>query len=217
VSISRHPDNVTLISYASATLPAAIGCLVASHIWMCPQCRARVVRLNHVGAVLMEAMEAEPMSERDVSLAMRSFAERRGSPVSPVSHPPSDPLLPAPLAAYLGMTGEKIPWRTVVKGLQQFRVKLPKSSGEIRLLKARPGLRLLKHGHRGMELTMVLKGAYRDETGEYHRGDVSDLDENVEHQPKVLKDEECICMIASEKPARYTDLLPRLLQPIMGF
>jgi putative transcriptional regulator len=170
-----------------------------------------------VGALLMETMEPQPASEREEAVAMRRFAEQKDAPPAPQGSAPNDPLLPMPLAAYLGMSSEDIPWKTLVKGLQHFRVKLPKRAGEIRLLKARPGLRLLKHSHRGMEMTMVLKGAYKDATGEYHRGDVSDLDEDIEHQPKVMAGEECICIIASEKPARYSDLLPRLLQPIMGF
>jgi putative transcriptional regulator len=215
--IRYHPDDVTLISYASGTLPVAIASVVASHAWLCPQCHARVGRLKLVGALLMEAMQPQPASERDESAAMRRFSEAMSVPPVPASPAPSDPLLPAPLADYLRTSGQDIRWKTLVKGLQHFRVKLPKGAGEIRLLKARPGLRLLKHSHRGMELTMVLTGAYRDATGEYHRGDVSDLDHETEHQPKVTKDGECICIIASEKPARYSDLLPRLLQPIMGF
>jgi putative transcriptional regulator len=215
--IGHHPDDVTLMFFASGSLPVAIACVVASHAWMCPQCRDRVGRLKLVGAVLMEAMEPQPASESEESAAMRRYEDEMSAPQTPASSPPSDPVLPAPLADYLRMSGQEVRWRTLVKGLQQFRVKLPKGAGEIRILKARPGLRLLKHGHRGMELTMVLKGAYRDATGEYHRGDVSDLDDEIEHQPKVTKDGECICIIASEKPARYIDLLPRLLQPIMGF
>jgi putative transcriptional regulator len=217
VTIRHHPDDVTLMFYASGTLPVAIACLVASHAWMCPHCRARVGRLKLVGALLMQAMEPQPASVADESAAMRRFADEMSAPPVEPSSAPSDPLLPAPLADYLQMAGDDIRWKTLVKGLQQYRVKLPKGAGEIQLLKARPGLRLPKHRHRGMELTIVLKGAYRDATGEYHRGDVADLDEDIEHQPKVMDGEECICIIASEKPARYTDLLPRLLQPIMGF
>ena len=216
MTIRHHPSESTLISYASGALPVAIAGLVACHTTVCPDCRARVRRLKIVGALLLEALNAEPPAESEVTRAVSVFAERNMLSAPRIDRP-SDPVLPAPLAHYLGMTGDEIPWKTLVMGLQQYRVKLPKGSGEIRLLKARPRLRLLKHSHRGMELTMVLKGAYRDETGEYHRGDVSDLAEDIEHQPKVMSEEECICIIASEAPARYSELLPRLLQPIMGF
>ena len=216
MTIRHHPSETTLISYAAGALPAAIAGLVACHATICRECQLEIRRLKMVGALLLETIEAEPAADAEVARAETRFAQRNVFPLPPSARP-SDPVLPAPLAHYLGMTSDEIPWKTLVKGLQQYRVKLPKRSGEIRLLRARPRLRLLKHSHRGMELTMVLKGAYRDETGEYHRGDVSDLNEDIEHQPKVLSDDECICIIASEGPARYSELLPRLLQPIMGF
>lgn len=216
MSIRHHPSETTLVSYAAGALPVAIAGLVACHASICTECHSKVRRLKVVGALLLEAIEAEPVTEAEINRAATRFAERNVLPFTRLQ-PPADPMLPDPLAHYLGMAGDEIPWKTLVKGLQQYRVKLPKGAGEIRLLRARPKMKFLKHGHRGMELTMVLKGAYRDETGEYHRGDVSDLAEDIEHQPKVLSGEECICIIASERPARYSDLLPRLLQPIMGF
>ena len=214
--IHHHPGGATLISYVSGALPVAIAGLVACHATLCAECQAKIRQLKIVGALLLESIEAEPMADAEIARATNRFTQRDPLPQARAAHP-SDPVLPAPLAHYLGMTGDEIPWKTLVKGLQQYKVKLPKAAGEIRLLKARPGMRLLKHSHRGMELTMVLKGAYRDETGEFHRGDLSDLDEDIEHQPKVLSGDECICVIASERPARYSDLIPRLLQPIMGF
>jgi putative transcriptional regulator len=216
MTIRHHPSETTLISYASGALPAAIAGVVACHATICPECRTKVRRLKLIGALLLETIEAEPLAEADVTLAVSRITQHNVLPLPRADHA-FDPILPAPLVHYLGMTSDEIPWKTLVKGLQQYRVRLPKGSGEIRLVRARPRLRLLKHRHRGMELTMVLKGAYRDETGEYHWGDVSDLNEDIEHQPKVLSDDECICIIASEAPARYSELLPRLLQPIMGY
>jgi putative transcriptional regulator len=222
MTISHHPAEPTLLSYASGTLPVAISGLVACHVSLCPQCRERVRWLTMVAGVLLEGLETPPMSElpaqRLEALAMTD------EPVSvSKSAPPAeactsaDEILPKPLAHYLGMTAEELPWRTLVKGLEQYKVKLPRGSGEMRILRTRPKLRLPKHSHRGMELTLVLKGAYRDETGEYHRGDVSDLGDDIEHQPKVWADSECICIIASERPARYSDLMLRILQPIMDY
>ena len=216
MTIRHHPSETTLISYAAGALPAAIAGLVACHATLCPECRPKIRRLKIVGALLLETIEAEPAGETEVSRAVSRFAQTNIVPM-PRADRPSDPMLPAPLALYLGMTSDEIPWKTLVRGLRQYKVRLPKGSGEIRLLRARPRLRLPKHSHRGMELTMVLKGAYRDETGEYHRGDVSDLHVDIEHQPKVMSDDECICIVASEAPARYSELIPRLLQPIMGF
>jgi putative transcriptional regulator len=72
------------------------------------------------------------------------------------------------------------------------------------------------HGHGGGELTLVLKGAYADETGEYRAGDVQDVDEDVEHTPVADPVAGCVCLIASEKPARFKGWIGKLLQPLTG-
>ena len=87
----------------------------------------------------------------------------------------------------------------------------------MRLLRVQPGLKLLRHGHYGAELTLVLKGAYTDETGDYRVGEVADLDEDIEHRPRVLGDEECICIISGETYPRYKTLSVRLLRPFFGY
>ncbi|MBL6081381.1 cupin domain-containing protein [Belnapia sp. T18] len=40
----------------------------------------------------------------------------------------------------------------------------------LRLLRIKPGTALPRHSHRGTELTLVLKGAFADETGHYGPG-----------------------------------------------
>ena len=72
------------------------------------------------------------------------------------------------------------------------------------------------HGHGGSELTLVLDGAYADETGEFRRGDIQDVDDEVEHRPVADKELGCICLIASERPARFKSLVGRLMQPWTG-
>ena len=66
------------------------------------------------------------------------------------------------------------------------------------------------------ELTLVLRGAYQDETGQFRVGDAADLDESIEHRPVADPEAGCICVLAFERPARFKGLLPRLLQPLTG-
>ena len=37
----------------------------------------------------------------------------------------------------------------------------------------------------GQEMTLILRGAYRDQIGRFAPGDVADLDEGIEHQPVI--------------------------------
>jgi putative transcriptional regulator len=106
--------------------------------------------------------------------------------------------LPAPIAHKYGLALDSIPWKPAGEGVWHHRLALsPGVEGDLRLFKFAAGYKLPLHGHGGMELTLVIDGAFADETGEYHRGDVQDLDEETEHQPVVDKKLGCICLIAS--------------------
>ena len=215
----HHPLPETLISYASGTLPNAISGVVACHISLCPQCAQDAHRLAIVGGLLLERTDtpaAMEISERRIARALADpFLAAQTDQPSPVAE--SDPLLPLPLAHYLGMSGDEIPWKRVVKGVMQYWVKLPKDAGQMRLLRVAPGKVLLEHTHLGMELTMVLQGVYGDHSGHYTRGDVIEWNEDTQHMPRAFGDEECVCVIATERAPYYTRLLARLMRPILGF
>ena len=42
MSITHHPDDSTLMSYAAGSLPAALAVVVAAHLSVCPRCREEV-------------------------------------------------------------------------------------------------------------------------------------------------------------------------------
>jgi len=220
--VTHHPQADTLISYVAATLPNSIACVVACHLDLCKECSAHARRLGIVGGLMLRKVEAAPPDTAfGTAASMHWSAEtlppREGRQCGPAPDDVRDPWLPSPLADYLAMSGDDIPWKRVVKGVQQYWVKLPEGSGQIRLLRLAPGKLLLEHTHTGMELTLVLQGVYGDHSGEYIRGDVIEWSEGTLHQPRAGGDVECICVIASERTPYFTRLAARLLRPIMGF
>jgi putative transcriptional regulator len=216
----HHPQPETLIAYAAGTLPNVIACVVACHLSLCRQCAERSRWLSIVGGLMLARLETAPADGVAVERAVARWSAGAAAPdPGPRYVPPrqTDPVLPAPLAHYLGAGIEDVPWKTVVRGVRQHWIRLPKGSGQMRLLRLTPGKLLLEHTHTGMELTMVLQGVYGDHTGDYLRGDVIEWTEGTLHQPRASGEEECICLIASEHTPRFSRLIARLLRPIMGF
>jgi putative transcriptional regulator len=84
------------------------------------------------------------------------------------------------------------------------------------LLKARGGIVVPEHGHNGEEWTLVLRGRYQTECGYFRIGDMDIADENIEHQPSIDQDEECICLVVTEGPIRFKSLVSRMAQPFIG-
>lgn len=212
-SITHHPDGATLMSYAAATLAEPLAAVVASHIAMCPSCRMEVADLERFGAALMLATTKRAADSPLRPKSRPSDALKTG----PRQVEQRGELLPAPLVVAYDLTMDRIPWRRLGPGVWHHRLALrQESEGDLRLLRIAAGRRMPDHGHGGSELTLMLDGSYSDVTGEYRRGDVQDVDEEVEHQPVVGTEADCVCLIASVHPARFKSLIGRITQPWTG-
>ena len=217
--ISHHPKSETLADFAAGRLDEARAVVIATHISICEECRTAVADFEALGGICLETTEPEPMAEN----ALADFWARAGE---------QDPLKPAstivaandfdlakarPLAAYLPTSLESLNWRTVAPGVSQHVLDAEGyRSGVLRLLKISPGTQLPKHTHSDEELTLILRGAYRDEIGEFRAGDLADLDEDTLHTPTAIGEEDCICLIATNGPLVFKDLFGRLAQPFVG-
>lgn len=73
-----------------------------------------------------------------------------------------------------------------------------------------------EHGHTGTEFTQVLVGSVSEGSEHFLPGDLAEADADVEHQPVVDLDGECICLIAMEGRMRLRGLVGRMLQPFIG-
>ena len=211
--VRHHPDSTTLLSYAAATLAETLAAVVAAHVSMCPRCRMEVADLELLGSAIMlsspghldEAPLKAPRRPEDVATQdAQRIAQMRDR-------------LPTPIAGTYALSLDSIPWKRLGPGVWHHRLALrQENDGDLRLLRIAPGRKMPDHGHGGAELTLVIEGAYTDVTGEYRRGDIQDVDEAIEHQPIVDMGGECVCLIASEHPARFKSLVGRLTQPWTG-
>jgi putative transcriptional regulator len=212
MSITHHLDDATLMSFAAGALPAALSAVAAAHVAMCTRCRGEVAALERVGAALLTQLpavgmeRAEPETPSDQRLPPSQ--QRRDRSAGPMpSATPLARLLPGGLAA--------VRWRRLGFGIWHHRLPVA-GSGTLGLLKVAPGRIVPEHGHGGAELTLVLGGSFHDTTGRYRTGDVADLDETVEHEPVADLGLDCVCLVASETPARFRGLFARLVQPWHG-
>jgi len=212
MSITHHLDDATLMSFAAGALPAALSAVAAAHVAMYIQCRGNVAALERVGAALLSALPAVGMEraepETPSAQDLPPSQQRRDRSAGPTqSATPLARLLPGGLAA--------VRWRRLGFGIWHHRLPV-QGSGALGLLKVAPGRIVPEHGHGGAELTLVLGGSFHDTTGRYRTGDVADLDETIEHAPVVDPGPACVCLVASETPARFRGLFARLVQPWHG-
>ena len=210
MSITHHLDDATLMSFAAGALPAALAAVAAAHVTMCARCRSDVVTLEGVGAALLTALPGARIerAEPEIAAGLSPSQQRGEASAAPMQSP-------APLARLLPLGLDAVRWRRLGLGLWHHRLPL-KGNGALGLLRVAPGRIVPEHGHGGAELTLVLRGSFRDATGRYRTGDVADLDDSIEHEPVADPGPDCVCLFASETPARFRGLIARLMQPWHG-
>ena len=216
MTITHHLDDATLLAFAAGTSGEAHGILVASHLSLCADCRAALRNAESLGGEVLQQQTGEAVSDvcRAATLASLDAALSGTSQKSVL--PKSD--LPLALArAVGGISLADVQWKKRAPGVEVFDVTLSKDSKtKLKLLRLGHGRTMPEHGHGGEEITLILKGSYHDRFGRFKPGDVADLDHEVEHQPIVDSEEDCICVIAFETPAKYKTLLAKLAQPFVG-
>jgi len=221
VTVHHHLDDATLIRYASGDLDEAFSVVAAAHLAMCGECRRAARTAEEVGGRLLEAGEEADLSVGAFDRMMQKLDDKddRNPPASRErpSRVDSGSDVPLPLQRFVGSSLDEISWSSVVPGVRRHAIGLPTGTpSALYLLSIAPGKAIPEHGHAGAEMTLILSGAYRDELGLFGPGDVADLDEHLEHQPRIEPGARCICLVAAEAPTRFKGFFSRLLQPLVG-
>lgn len=213
--IKHHLTDPLLMAYSAGTLPEAFSLAVAAHISMCDECRARLGAFDTVGGALMEDCGEAEMAEDSLSstLSLIDLADTR--PAEPVtSAPRGEGVLPAPVRAYVGGDLDAVRWRPVGMGVKQ--AILPTGGdATVRLLYIPAGAAVPDHGHKGTELTLVLRGAFEDQVDHFGPGDIEVANEDLDHTPIADIGEDCICLAATDAPLKFNSWLPRIAQPFL--
>lgn len=207
-------DEEILAAYAAGTLPEALSIVVAAQASICPATRERLRELEAIGGGLLALGESRDMALGSFEATLKKIAEQgqAAEPAGPADVPCD--VLPAPVRDYVGGGLDAVRWRPLGMGARQ---AILHESGEAsaRLLHIPAGCELPDHGHKGLEMTLVLKGAFLDGDDRYARGDVEVADEKTEHHPIADIGEDCVCLVACEGRLRFSGLLPRLAQPFL--
>lgn len=207
MTINHHIPDALLLDYASGRLSEPFALVVATHVSMCDECRARLEAHEVAGGALIEADSGAELSGGLLDSVMAQLDEPvEEAPVYRRSGIFSAPVMEA-------LKGRPPKWKPLGRGVRQ-QILRRSESGSVRLLYIPPGQAVPDHTHGGLELTLVLQGAFSDEGGRFGVGDVEVADDDVEHQPVAEKGDPCICLAATDAALRFNSFIPKLMQPI---
>lgn len=206
-AITHHTPDALLAAYAVGSLPQPFALVVATHISLCLECRAGFEAHQAAGGVLLEAAMEQPISAN----LKASVLDLLDAAIAPKSTFQLTGVFPGPVMQAL--KGKPPSWKSLGMGVRQ-NILSAGRRGSVRLLYIPPGQAVPAHSHGGLELTLVLQGSFRDDTGEFGVGDLEIADQTLEHTPIADMGAPCICLAATDAPLRFTALLPRILQPL---
>lgn len=199
---THHPSDAVLADYVAGGMRPAFAAVVAAHVETCPHCRAAVHALEALGGEMVCDLPQEALSDQALDRVMAGI-ER------PYDHVPSS----------VRPVAERLPFGREIRfapGMGVRKARIDGSGDLLYLLRLPAGLKTIPHGHQGQEFTAVLKGAFADDEGQFAAGDFAEMTDEIDHQPSVLPDSECICLIASERPMKVTSLTGRIVQLMTG-
>ncbi|MEM6407870.1 MAG: ChrR family anti-sigma-E factor [Pseudomonadota bacterium] len=207
--IKHHLSDELLMGYAAGTLPEAFNLVVATHISICDECRARLGAFEAVGGAVLEDVGSTDMSSTlsEVFDIIDSGTEQ----VRTEAKSSKSEIFPDALKDYIGGDLDSVKWRSIGMGVKQ--AILPTSrSASARLLYIPAGAKMPDHGHQGTELTLVLQGAFKDEEDRFARGDIEIASEADHHTPVAEEGEPCICLAATDAPLKFNGMIARIAQ-----
>lgn len=207
MTIRHHISDPLLMAYSAGELPEAFSLVVATHLSLCDDCRARLGAYDALGGAVLEDCSAVPVWDDCFAATMARIAQPVAQPA-----PAAKGVFPAPLMDYIGGSLAAVKWRPLGMGVKQAILPTDRSASA-RLLYIPAGHAVPDHGHRGTELTLVLQGAFRDASDRFGPGDLEIADEAMQHTPIAEDGPACICLAATDAPLRFRSFIPRLVQP----
>lgn len=210
--MNKHPDNNLLEAYASGSIDAVSGLVVAIHLETCSKCRAYVNQLEAAQAdVVIESSVMEYDVEFDSMFNDIITAEPKSDSiilkdVARVAVAGKDFKLPKTLSRFSDLVGE---WKSYGGKVYSAQIDLGEDA-RVNLMYISEDVRIPQHTHKGQESTLVLHGGFSDEDGHYEVGDVLVRDASVKHSPFTKAGEDCLCLTVLTEPMIFTQGVARI-------
>lgn len=214
--IKRHPESSMLVEYASGSLELAPTISITTHLQFCETCRAQVNSLNSIGGEMLSESDAQTVSDDLLNRVLDCLEDKPApAPVKTSKH--VDPVaqdLPRYIQGLL--PAKELSWRSLSSSVRMSPIPVGESRNELSLLRIKAGGKTPEHGHKGRELTVVLKGSFSDEDGVYQEGDFLVREPGDIHRPQASMQTECICLSVLEAPIKLTGV-KQVLNPFLPF
>ena len=212
----HHPHAETLIAYAAGQLSFTESLMIRLHCQVCDVCAKVVRECEQVGGQLLEQASATALQDDAFSKLMGAIEQPAAANITPVleapetSQPSIETIAPAIEDIFThGASTNSLNWQWRTKRFAEIPLPVNDANYEAKLIYIKKGMKIPRHTHKGQEFTLVLTGAFSDDSGQYKRGDYICKTQRHEHAPVAESD--CICLAITTAPLKFTGTLGPVL------
>lgn len=205
-----HPAEELWIDYASAQVDLATRTLLDAHLAYCEPCRALAAEAAAAGGVSLQ----EGASPEVPKGLLEGILSRLKAPEPPQVGKEALPL-PRALWPLLPNLSAATWHGALTPGFRFLQILQPGGPG-LFLVHMRAGCPFPRHGHAGLERSLILSGGLRTETGQMEAGDFEEATPDHTHAPVALPDEDCWLLASIEGGIEFKGwrgLLQRISRP----
>ena len=220
--VNMHPSSQLLNQFIQGELATGKSIVVSAHMELCKSCCAKAKELDLAVSSWVDpgiASQPDTQSDTDYSGMVASIvrsAQLKSEPVEELVDVQVDVLnnsitLPKVLAK---AAQQGLNWKQVAGGISEAQLVLDDET-QCEFIYMAPGSKVPVHTHKGSETTLVLKGSFEDELGEYKASDFIVRDTQHHHQP--ASKEGCLCFAVLDSPLKFTQGLARFMNPVNNY
>jgi putative transcriptional regulator len=216
IMVHEHIDTVDALMahYVAGSLPEPARVLVESHLEMKPDHRLLVQDLELLAGQALEQTPETEIDDRNARLSQIFSSSPPAERILPVAAEQRKSVFPSALRSLVGFDADTVPWKTKLPGFKEYSIDI--DGCEVSLMWIKAGRALPAHTHKGMELTLILDGAFNDNRGRFGPGDISVADETIDHRPVAEKDRPCIAFSVLDAPVKLTGSFRQLIGDLIG-
>lgn len=208
-------DHV-LTDYAAGNLTPAKHMIVSCQRDMSQAVSDRLAFQEDIAASFLSDIKTETLSDAFIGNVLAALPQADSATKFEVKSETA--LAPEPLRELLGNGLRDVKWKTLLPGvaIHDIMGNRKYEHDRLYLLKIKAGMKMPEHSHTGEEWTLILTGSYRVDEKRFVRGDLHIEDDTTLHSPIIDEGEDCICLVMTQGPLKMKDLIPRMVQPIVG-
>lgn len=194
---THHPSEDHWLDYAAGQIDSATRTLLDAHLAFCEACRSSASRASEAGARMLAEARLDPAPQGLLAGILARLKTPEAPRVNGVALPLPKfiwPLLP---------DLSKASWHGAFTPGFRFLQVLQDEGPCLFLLHVEAGRSFPRHGHSGLERSLVLTGGLRDEQGIMEAGDFEEATAHHVHTPVALEDEDCWLLASLDGDIRF--------------